>query len=62
MTAYMVDNKNLFKDPDKCNDYSVYPAITAFLPGGLAVIMVPPPLVDGNNYLFQKVIKVIKLI
>ena len=54
--------KNQFKDPDKGNDYPVYPAITAFLPGGLAVIMVPP-LVNGNNYyLFQKAIKVVKLI
>ena len=43
-------------------DFPVYPPITAFLPGGLAVIMVPP-LVNGNNYyLFQKAIKVVKLI
>ena len=31
--------KDLFKDPEKCNDFPVYPPITAFLPGGLAVIM-----------------------
>ena len=33
--------KDLFKDAEKCNDYPVYPPITAFLPGGLAVIMGP---------------------
>ena len=31
--------KDLFNDPEKCNDYPVYPPITAFLPGGLALIM-----------------------
>ena len=33
--------RDLFNDPEKCNDYPVYPPITAFLPGGLAVIMGP---------------------
>ena len=33
--------KDLFKDPDECNDFPVYPPITAFLPGGLAVLMGP---------------------
>ena len=33
--------KDLFKDPDKYNDYPVYPPIIAFLPGGLAHIMGP---------------------
>ena len=32
--------KDLFKDPEKYNNYPVYPT-TAFYPGGLAVIMGP---------------------
>ena len=42
VTAWSLEyhrTKDLFKDPEKCNDYPLYPPITAFLPGGLAVIM-----------------------